>query len=119
MRYAREAEPPVAAPSQQIRLGAGPPATVRRVTAAIDAIWLGRVDYRDAWGLQKRLVEARAAGPIGGPLLLLGPPAAGPFGVHSRPWGTPLSSRWDGRRTSVTCSLPEPSSPRAISRSSA
>jgi len=45
------------------------------VTAAIDAIWLGRVDYRDAWGLQKRLVEARAAGRIGDQLLLLEHPA--------------------------------------------
>jgi lipoyl(octanoyl) transferase len=37
--------------------------------------WLGRVGYRDAWDLQKRLAAARAAGSIGDQLLLLEHPA--------------------------------------------
>jgi lipoyl(octanoyl) transferase len=39
--------------------------------AALEAIWLGRIGYRDAWQLQKELVERRAAGEIGDRLLLL------------------------------------------------
>jgi lipoate-protein ligase B len=39
--------------------------------APIDATWLGRVAYRDAWDLQKRLAAARAEGSIGDRLLLL------------------------------------------------
>jgi lipoyl(octanoyl) transferase len=39
--------------------------------APIAAHWLGRVAYRDAWDLQKRLAAARAAGAIGDVLLLL------------------------------------------------
>ena len=35
------------------------------------AQWLGRIGYRDAWRLQKELVEQRAAGEIGDRLLLL------------------------------------------------
>ena len=37
--------------------------------------WLGRIGYRDAWRLQKALVDARAAGRIGDRLLLLEHPA--------------------------------------------
>jgi len=37
----------------------------------IEAVWLGRIGYRDAWALQKELVEARAAGSIHDRLLLL------------------------------------------------
>jgi lipoyl(octanoyl) transferase len=37
----------------------------------IAATWLGRIAYRDAWALQKRLVEARVAGGIPDALLLL------------------------------------------------
>jgi lipoyl(octanoyl) transferase len=37
----------------------------------IAAEWLGRIGYRDAWRLQKELVEQRAEGAIGDRLLLL------------------------------------------------
>ena len=37
----------------------------------ISAEWLGRIAYREAWALQKRLVDQRAAGQIGDRLLLL------------------------------------------------
>ncbi|MEO8468709.1 MAG: lipoyl(octanoyl) transferase LipB [Chloroflexota bacterium] len=37
----------------------------------LDAVWLGRIVYRDAWALQKRLVDLRASGSIGDHLLLL------------------------------------------------
>ncbi len=37
----------------------------------IASIWLGRIAYRDAWDLQKRLVDARVAGTIQDTLLLL------------------------------------------------
>jgi lipoyl(octanoyl) transferase len=40
-------------------------------TAALTAEWLGRIDYRAAWDLQKQLVEQRVAGDIGDRLLLL------------------------------------------------
>jgi lipoyl(octanoyl) transferase len=37
----------------------------------IEARWLGRIGYRDAWSLQKELLERRAAGEIPDQLLLL------------------------------------------------
>ena len=37
----------------------------------ITAQWLGRIGYREAWQLQKQLVEQRAVGEIGDRLLLL------------------------------------------------
>ena len=49
--------------------------------STLDVRWLGRIDYRDAWALQKRLVAERAAGRIGDPLLLLEHPA----GPDARP----------------------------------
>jgi lipoyl(octanoyl) transferase len=41
----------------------------------ITAHWLGRIAYRDAWALQKRLAHARAADRFGDRLLLLEHPA--------------------------------------------
>jgi lipoyl(octanoyl) transferase len=41
------------------------------VSSPIEARWLGRVPYRDAWALQHRLVGERAAGTIPDQLLLL------------------------------------------------
>jgi lipoate-protein ligase B len=43
--------------------------------APIEARWLGRVAYRDAWELQKRLAAARAEGGVADQLLLLEHPA--------------------------------------------
>ncbi len=39
--------------------------------APLTATWLGRIDYREAHGLQKRLVDARVRGDIGDDRLLL------------------------------------------------
>jgi lipoyl(octanoyl) transferase len=41
----------------------------------LDVRWLGRIDYREAWALQKRLVDARVADQIPDTLLLLEHPA--------------------------------------------
>lgn len=40
-------------------------------SAPLVAVWLGRMAYRDAWALQKRLVDLRASGSIADRLLLL------------------------------------------------
>jgi lipoate-protein ligase B len=64
-----EAETAAAAlPVGSVATAPGPP-------AAIAARWLGRLAYREAWDLQKRLALARAAGRIGDQLLLLEHPA--------------------------------------------
>jgi lipoyl(octanoyl) transferase len=49
------------------------------------ARWLGRIGYRDAHALQKRLVDDRAAGRIGDQLLLLEHPAVLTLGRQSDP----------------------------------
>lgn len=48
----------------------------------IEARWLGRVDYREAWALQKHLAGLRADGGIGDRLLLLEHPAVLTVGRH-------------------------------------
>jgi lipoyl(octanoyl) transferase len=55
------------------------PATPESLTAS----WLGRVEYRDAWDLQKRLAHARADEAIGDQLLLLEHPAVLTLGKHA------------------------------------
>jgi lipoyl(octanoyl) transferase len=55
-----------------------------RVTP-LAASWLGRVDYREAHALQKRLVDERVAGRIGDRLLLLEHPAVLTLGRQSDP----------------------------------
>jgi lipoyl(octanoyl) transferase len=45
--------------------------------------WLGRIDYRAAWALQRQLVEARIAGTIDDQLLLLEHPAVLTLGRHA------------------------------------
>jgi lipoyl(octanoyl) transferase len=53
--------------------------------APIHARWLGRIDYREAYALQKRLVDERAAGEMADQLLLLEHPAVLTLGKHSDP----------------------------------
>jgi len=50
---------------------------------SIEARWLGRVEYRAAWALQRRLVAARAADLIPDQLLLLEHPAVLTLGRHA------------------------------------
>lgn len=52
---------------------------------AIHARWLGRIDFHEAYRLQKALLEARAQGAIGDQLLLLEHPAVLTLGRHSDP----------------------------------
>jgi len=42
-----------------------------RVDAPLRAAWLGRIAYREAWALQRRLVDLRVAGEVDDTLLLL------------------------------------------------
>ncbi len=63
------------------------PTTTRSkdVPEPIHATWLGRVPYREAWDLQKRLAAARADGEIGDRLLLVEHPAVLTLGKHADP----------------------------------
>ena len=69
----------------------------------IVATWLGRVGYREALALQKRLVAERADGRIGDRLLLLEHPAVLTLGRTSDPAhiradaGDPRRARHRGR----------------------
>ena len=53
--------------------------------APLTASWLGRIGYGDAYALQKRLVDQRAAGEIGDQLLLLEHPPVLTLGRNSDP----------------------------------
>jgi lipoate-protein ligase B len=52
-------------------------------TDPIEATWLGRIAYREAWQLQKRLAAERADGTIRDRLLLLEHPAVLTLGRHA------------------------------------
>ncbi len=52
-------------------------------TGPLEAVWLGRADYRTVWALQKELAASRAAGRIGDRLLLVEHPAVLTLGRHS------------------------------------
>lgn len=53
--------------------------------APLHADWLGRIGYRDAWDLQRRLAAERAEGRIDDRLLLLEHPAVLTLGRHADP----------------------------------
>ena len=57
----------------------------RTSTQRINARWLGRIGYREAHALQKRLVAERTEGRIGDQLLLLEHPAVLTLGRHADP----------------------------------
>ena len=59
--------------------------TIDAAPAGLDVRWLGRIEYRHAWSLQRRLAAARAAGRIGDQLLLLEHPAVLTLGRTSDP----------------------------------
>ncbi len=52
-------------------ISADPSASAPAAVGQLDVRWLGRIGYRDAWALQKRLVEQRVADEIPDTLLLL------------------------------------------------
>jgi lipoyl(octanoyl) transferase len=53
--------------------------------AGLEHLWLGRVPYRDAWVLQRRLAAARARGDIGDLLILLEHPPVYTMGRTGSP----------------------------------
>ena len=71
----------VIAPATAVLDGAAHETPLRPL--AIEASWLGRVGYRDAWDLQRRLAAARADGRIADQLLLLEHPAVLTLGRHA------------------------------------
>lgn len=58
---------------------------LRHAPEPIEARWLGQIDYREAHGLQKRLVAERASGATGDQLLLLEHPAVLTLGRNADP----------------------------------
>lgn len=71
-----------------------------RALDPIAACWLGRIAYRDAWALQKRLVDVRAAGEIPDTLLLLEHDAVLTLGRNAEE-GHVLASPKDLRRRGI------------------
>ncbi|HET9346055.1 MAG TPA: lipoyl(octanoyl) transferase LipB, partial [Candidatus Limnocylindrales bacterium] len=61
----------------------GPGPAVGDRADSVAAAWLGRVPYREAWALQKRLAARRADGLIGDRLLLLEHPPVLTLGRHA------------------------------------
>jgi lipoate-protein ligase B len=61
---------------------AGPPID-RPETGPLEAVWLGRRDYRSVWALQKELANARANDEVGDRLLLVEHDAVLTLGRHS------------------------------------
>jgi lipoyl(octanoyl) transferase len=59
------------------------PGRVARASLDLEVQWLGRIEYREAWALQHRLVDERVAGNIGDQLLLLEHPAVLTLGRHA------------------------------------
>jgi lipoyl(octanoyl) transferase len=51
------------------------PARANPATPSLERRWLGRIDYREAWALQRELVDARARDAVGDQLLMLEHPA--------------------------------------------
>jgi lipoyl(octanoyl) transferase len=66
--------------------------------APLEVRWLGRIDYREAHRLQKKLVDERAAGRIADQLLLLEHPPVLTLGKHSDPAHILATSDELGRR---------------------
>ena len=60
-----------------------PPQADATSGAPLHVQWLGRMAYREAWDLQRRLAAARADGEIGDRLLLLEHPAVLTLGKHA------------------------------------
>ena len=75
-----EAVAPVSASAQPSRTPIDEPEE-----GPLEAIWLGRMAYRDAWALQKRLAGERADGRIGDRLLLVEHPPVLTLGRQADP----------------------------------